>query len=458
MATTLNRIRGHTVSSRSSSAVLIACPKTQHSYQAALALQERGVLSRYVTGFYYKRPSFAASAISILPERYRSRMEREFLRRRMEHLDDRLIESVALGDLLCAAIERHDWLRPWSQRLDLWSYHLRRFQRETAKKIRTLRPRVVLCYDTCSRQIFEAAHDVGAMCVLDQTIGHITKCVAEFAAAEIELSLPKGFVSDCTLEVHEADAILAPSEYVVSSLTEIGVPLSKIVQLPFGVDLERFHQASPSEQVGPVRALYVGQISARKGVRYLTEAFDQLHHPNLHLTIMGRLLGDPGWVRPRDERFLYRPPVPQHEIDAAYRSADFFVQLSLHEGSALTIFEALASGLPVITTPNAGSVVRDGIEGFIVPPRDVDAVMHRMRTLVEDSALRTIMSERARRRAEMFGWKSYRQRLAALLGDLAAAEASERQSVLRAHQEVMQRVIEGQTDEPRAARAAATPS
>src|SRR5436853_360565 len=83
---------------------------------------------------------------------------------------------VTFGDLLCAAIERNDRLRPWSQRLDLWSHHLRRFQRETAKKIRSLRPRVVLCYDTCSRQIFEAAREVGAMCVLDQSIGHITRC------------------------------------------------------------------------------------------------------------------------------------------------------------------------------------------------------------------------------------------------------------------------------------------
>src|SRR2546430_8184106 len=212
--------RGYAVSLPPSSGWLIACPKTQHSYEAALALQERGKLSRYVTGFYYKRPGFVDSAIAVLPSRYRSRMEREFLRRRMEKLDDRLIDSVPFGDLLCAAIERYDRLRPWSQRLDLWSHHLRRFQRETAKKIRSLRPRVVLCYDTCSRQIFEAAREVGATCVLDQSIGHITRCIAEFAATDIELSLPKGFVSDCTLEVHEADAILAPSEYVVRSLTD----------------------------------------------------------------------------------------------------------------------------------------------------------------------------------------------------------------------------------------------
>ena len=79
-------------------------------------------------------------------------------------------------------------------------------------------------------------------------------------------------------------------------------------------------------------------------------------------------------------------------------------------------------------------------------------------TLVEDTALRAAMAERARRRAEMFSWESYRQRLAALLGDLAVAEPSERPVVLRAHQERMQRVIQGRTDEPRTIPAAPTPS
>ena len=61
---------------------------------------------------------------------------------------------------------------------------------------------------------------------------------------------------------------------------------------------------------------------------------------------------------------------------------------SLHEGSAFTVFEALASGLPVVTTPNAGSVVRDGEEGYIVPIRDVPALMDRILRLYENVDLR----------------------------------------------------------------------
>ncbi len=82
--------------------------------------------------------------------------------------------------------------------------------------------------------------------------------------------------------------------------------------------------------------------------------------------------------------FHHVPNVPYHQVHSVYRGADIFVYPSLHEGSALAIGEALASGLPVITTANAGSVVRDGEEGYIVPIRDVEALMDRILTLYLD--------------------------------------------------------------------------
>ena len=65
-------------------------------------------------------------------------------------------------------------------------------------------------------------------------------------------------------------------------------------------------------------------------------------------------------------------------------AADVFVFPSLFEGSAVVTYEALACGLPSVVTPNAGSVVRDGLEGFVVPPRDVEALAARMEQLGDD--------------------------------------------------------------------------
>jgi glycosyltransferase involved in cell wall biosynthesis len=94
-----------------------------------------------------------------------------------------------------------------------------------------------------------------------------------------------------------------------------------------------------------------------------------------------------------------------------YGWADVFVLPSLCEGSATVCYEALASGLPVITTPNAGSVVRDGIDGFIVPIRDAEAIAARLEMLISDPRILDQMSGNAALRAAEFTVKKYGERL-----------------------------------------------
>ena len=103
------------------------------------------------------------------------------------------------------------------------------------------------------------------------------------------------------------------------------------------------------------------------------------------------------------------------DVPNAYSAADVYVFPSLVEGSSLSVYEAMASGLPIITTVNAGTLVRDGIEGFIVPPRNSDAIADAVERLA-NPALRAEMGRAARRRAESIGdWHHYGQRLVAAL-------------------------------------------
>jgi glycosyltransferase involved in cell wall biosynthesis len=101
------------------------------------------------------------------------------------------------------------------------------------------------------------------------------------------------------------------------------------------------------------------------------------------------------------------------ELRAALQQADVFVFPSIEEGSALVTYDALACGLPVITTPNAGSVVRDEIDGLIVPIRDVGALAAALQRLREDRDLRERMGRSARTRAEEYPWSRYRHSLLA---------------------------------------------
>ena len=99
--------------------------------------------------------------------------------------------------------------------------------------------------------------------------------------------------------------------------------------------------------------------------------------------------------------------VAHSEMPARMAAADVFVFPSLFEGSAVVTYEALACGLPSVVTPEAGSVVRDGTEGFLVPSRDVEALAKSMERLGEDAELRASMAEAARARAEEFDWPRY---------------------------------------------------
>ena len=86
----------------------------------------------------------------------------------------------------------------------------------------------------------------------------------------------------------------------------------------------------------------------------------------------------------------------------AFARADVFCLPSLTEGSSSAIFEALAFGVPVVTTASSGSVVTDGVDGFIVPERDAEAIASAIRRIVEDRELRQRMSESAKATAARF--------------------------------------------------------
>jgi starch synthase len=166
--------------------------------------------------------------------------------------------------------------------------------------------------------------------------------------------------------------------------------------------------------------LFVGHLSQRKGIGYLLEAFRSLKLPNAELVLMGGLAGGGQGLAKYRDSFRHVAPVPHAELPEYYQQADIFVLPSLYEGSALVIYEALASGLPVITTPNSGSVVRDGMEGFVVPIRDARAVAEKIARLYEDRALCQATGAQARRRAEEFPWSAYRRRLAEFIRPLVA--------------------------------------
>jgi len=210
-------------------------------------------------------------------------------------------------------------------------------------------------------------------------------------------------------EFRECDYITVPSPFSYQSMVENNVPTEKLIQLPFGVDTKGFKPGQKSG--GRFEVLFVGQVGFRKGIPYLLEAWKELQLKDAHLTIVGQI--DPTIVefltRFRQDPSItfagFTPTLP------LYQQADVFVFPSLEEGSALVTYEALACGLPVITTQASGSVVVDGDEGFIIPAGDSRFIGEKIQTLYDKTELRQKMSLAARHKAQQYTWESYGERL-----------------------------------------------
>lgn len=181
-------------------------------------------------------------------------------------------------------------------------------------------------------------------------------------------------------EYREADAVLVASSFAERSFVrEHGFPAERLWKVPYGIDLSRFH---PDGEPDPAffDVLFVGQLSVRKGVRYLAEAFERLEVSNKRLTLVGAEQQDTapivGCLRARpDVRVL--GVLRQEEVRREMSRAHVLVLPSVEEGMALVQAQALACGCPLICTTNTGGedLIAGSGSGQVVPIRDVDALV-----------------------------------------------------------------------------------
>lgn len=220
----------------------------------------------------------------------------------------------------------------------------------------------------------------------------------------------------------QADCITVPSSFAARTFVEEGLPEEKLRVIPYGVRLEAFHPvAQPSPDTFEV--VFVGQVSLRKGVPYLLQAFVRLRHPRKRLRLVGP-------VFPHMKPLFSQLPMEQVEIVGAVSRAELvrvlsgshvMVLPSLEEGLALVQGEAMACGCPVIATPNTGSedLFTDGKEGFIVPVRDSQAIAEKMQQLADGPQLQQQMRSSALERVRhLGGWSDYGDRWMLLLREL----------------------------------------
>jgi glycosyltransferase involved in cell wall biosynthesis len=324
---------------------------------------------------------------------------------------------------LAIALER--WLggrRP-ALRRRVAQWRTRRFDRTLARTLDRRRPDALLVFsDVGSEFALPLCRKLGVASVLSMVHGDVRaerEVLAEEARRAPEFTrLYLGDVSIDTGEMawlHErrlrdialADLILVPSDHIAETLARHGTARDRIRVVPYAADVRRFLPLSGKIHGESCTFLFTGGICQRKGIKDLLDAWRLVRRPGWRLQLLGPLPSNPGPLTPLLEGVELLGRLPHAEVPARMASADVFVFPSLFEGSAVVTYEALASGLPCIVTPSAGSIVRDGVEGLIVPERNPEALALAMERLGLDPRFRAQIAQAARTRAEAFDWPRY---------------------------------------------------
>ncbi len=202
----------------------------------------------------------------------------------------------------------------------------------------------------------------------------------------------------------------APSNFVKEKLLEQGIKRNRIFVVPFGVELKKFR---PGKDGKKCIFLFVGTLSKRKGIHLLLKAWQELNLSNAELRLCGLIHSDF-----RKEIKQYRSKslkllghLDEEELIQQYQEANIFVLPTFLEGSAKVVYEAMSSGLPVITTPNAGSIIRHGYDGIIIALGNLKELKKWMRELYKKSSLRKELGLAARKSVRKYTWNAYARRI-----------------------------------------------
>jgi hypothetical protein len=288
----------------------------------------------------------------------------------------------------------------------------------------------VYTYNSAGLELLEHARRQGLFRVMEQTIAPCAvedRLLAEEQRAWPGCGIPsQADAHRAALAAREraewecADLIVCGSEFVRRGIAECGGPAARCAVVPYGADAPRVSERQQPRQEGRLHVLLAGGVGLRKGAPYALAAARALQGV-AEFRWAGPVALLPAAASTLSAHIDLRGAVSRTAMPAEYAWADVFLLPTICEGSATVCYEALAARLPVITTPNAGSVIRDGVDGFIVPIRNSEAIVERLTLLAHDQDLRRWMSNNARARAREFSVEKYGERLIATIQAACAA-------------------------------------
>lgn len=391
--------------------------------QVARAFAQAGLLLRYETTLAFVSEAGLDRALGAgVRALFGARGDAQLRRRALSDLPAGLVHRTPGWELLRVAAARLGAGDVVGDRL--WERMIERFDAGVARRL-SGEVQAVYGYEHGCRASFVRARELGATRVFDMAAPHhafVARMQAEQHAALPELRTAYRAATEPLdarrnqrkqAELELADLVIANSRFTAQTLLDTGYPKARVRVVPLAAPpVDRgWRERAPAS---PMRFLFAGAVAAHKGAHVLLEAWRKLAPgPSAELVIAGQ------WLLP--ERMLAALPegahalgrIGQEQLFEEYRRASVLVFPSLGDGFALVVAEALAHGLPVITTHHVGAadLLEEGISGFVLPPGDADALAARMAWCIDHGGELRAMREAAEQAAERRQWSDYRREL-----------------------------------------------
>jgi glycosyltransferase involved in cell wall biosynthesis len=402
-----------------------------HVQNMVQALADTGALARYVTGgvdvFHGRVAAWMRQAVA----RRAPMVDRGLARRRIGAVPAEFVESHWAWEALRLAAGRlgrrqaEDWC---------WEHGEHALDRHCARLMEGARAEAFLGVEHGALFALRAARAALKPAVLAfLSPHHATRARwvdAEYdrapelrSGASVRLQR-LGVVRDARRDEEAATAqwIVANSSFTAESLIAGGVPATRVLTVPLAAPPPIPRAALPPAPAGVVRFVYAGPVSVRKGAHYLLDAWRHVAGPTTELhfygaqTLPSRVVS--GAIRARGgERVFFHGSVPGADLPAIYQQASALVLPTLCDGFGQVVADALACGLPVVTTTNAGAadIMRHGVSGLVIPPADAGALVAALQWCVHHPRALHAMRGEALDAAAAWSWTDYRAALVRVL-------------------------------------------
>lgn len=375
--------------------IIVSCSGKFHAFALVEQLQKNGFDVKLYTSF--------------------SSIKNNFFKRFVSRLDKELIDKTNIKTNILIAIG-----------LKLFPNHSfvlnNLFDRWVSRSLKKQNYDVFIGWSGMSLYSIRQVKKSGKLAIVERGSSHIEYqneiLVEEYAKFGIAFSIDKRVIKKELAEYDEADYISIPSNFVYTTFIDKNIKGNVILLNQYGVQLNHWKRdvniKSSSEKL---RIVYLGTLSFQKGLQYLFSALNILEskHIDHEMHFIGSIDKDFKTFLDRSikDNWLFYGHIPQHNLIDIIQNFDIAIQPSLQEGLSMVLAQLLASNIPVISTTNTGGMefINDGINGFIIPIRDSEAIAEKIQIINADRKLLHQMKIEAKRSVmNGFTWDDYGDR------------------------------------------------